>query len=131
VLQVLDITTNQDRALRKRALIADLVSKARSGASWGIMTEMAGDKLADALPVPLGATRYLASLRTRLDAFSEGEQCRLVNGGYALCDAAMRKYVVTGQPIPPPKWPYPACALDEPVPSPSAPPITPDPPSGR
>jgi NTE family protein len=37
------------------------------------------------------ATAALARLRTRLDAFSAGEQHDLIDWGYALCDAALRR----------------------------------------
>lgn len=130
-LRALDVTTNQARALRKRALIADFTGQARTGAYWGIMTEIAGYHLPDALPVSEDATQYLMTLRTRLNPFSDGEQCRFINGGYALCDAALRKYLIPGQAVKPPAWPYPASALNQPIPPPAAPPIAPDPPSGR
>ncbi len=73
--------------------------------------------MADALPVLAGWTKSLASLRTRLNPFSDEEQGRLINGGYALCDAALRKYVLTAPAPKPPKWPYPMYALDQPVPA--------------
>lgn len=113
-LRAFDIATNQARGLRKRRLIADYQEAAspRKGSYWGITTEISGYRLPDALPVPPEATSYLSSIRTRLNPFSEAEQCRLINGGYALCDAAMRKYVLTGPVRKPPQWPYPDYALD-------------------
>jgi NTE family protein len=129
-LRAMDVTTNQARALRKHTLVNDLTTKVHDGASWGIMTEIAGYELPDALPVPSEATHELMTIRTRLNPFSEEEQCRLINGGYALCDAAMRKYVVATTPVPARQWPYPTHALDQPPTAPAAPPIAPDPPSG-
>lgn len=130
-LRAMDVATNQARALRKRALIADYQAKTRMGSYWGIMTEIAEYQLPDALPVSLESTTYLSTLRTRLNPFSEEEQGRLINGGYALCDAAMRKHVIPGQAVKPPRWPYPAYALNQPMsPAPSQP-VAPDPPSGR
>jgi NTE family protein len=130
-LRAMDVTTNQARALRKHTLVNDLKAQVHDGAYWGIMTEIAGYQLPDALPVPLEATRELMTIRTRLNPFSEEEQCRLINGGYALCDAAMRKYVVATTPVPARQWPYPTHALDQPPTAPAAPPIAPDPPSGH
>lgn len=109
-LRAMDIATAQSRGLRKRALVDDLQRRVRSGAYWGIMTEIAGYGLADTLPVSGSSTRELASMRTRLNPFSESEQARLINCGYALCDAAMRRFVLTGG-APAPRWPYPAFAL--------------------
>jgi NTE family protein len=116
-LRAFDIATAQARALRKRKLIADYQTtpRIRFGTYWGIMTEIAGYQLPDALPVSVEATRYLSSIRTRLNSFSGVEQCRLINGGYALCDAAMRKYVLAGAPAKAPAWPYPQYPLDAPL----------------
>ena len=110
-LRALDITTNQARALRKRALIDDLKRGVRQGAYWGIMTEIGAYGLPDPLPVPAAKTRALAAIRTRLNPFSEQEQGELINWGYALCDAAMRRHVLR-EPVPPPAWPDPAYRLD-------------------
>lgn len=109
-LRAMNIATNQSRALRKRALISDYQQQVRTGTYWGIMTEIQGYGLPDALPVPVKVTRELADIRTRLNPFSEAEQSRLINWGYAVCDAAMRRYVVP-QSVSRPVWPYPAYAL--------------------
>jgi NTE family protein len=107
----MDIATSQSRGLRKRALVADLQCGARKGAYWGIGTPIASYGLPDALPCLPKKTVELANLRTRLNEFTESEQCELINWGYALCDAALRRHVMhTG--IPAPSWPYPAFALD-------------------
>src|SRR5262249_51057712 len=111
-LRAMDVATNQSRALRKRALISDYQQKTRKGAYWGIMTPISEYGLADTLPCPLQATRELAAMRTRLNSFDEREQSRLINWGYAVCDAAIRKWFgVANQP--PAAWPYPAFALDK------------------
>lgn len=109
-LRAMDVATAQSRGLRKRALIDDYLAKKRKGTYWGIMTEIDGYKLPDALPVPVEVTRELAAMRTRLNPFSEEEQCRLINWGYAVCDAAMRAFVTQGA-VPKPAWVYPAYAL--------------------
>jgi len=90
-LRAMDIAVEQDRALRKLRLIADFESGARGGAYWGITTKIADYCLPDTLNVAEAATRYLSSIRTRLDPFSEDEQERLINGGYAF---AMRRFDV-------------------------------------
>ena len=111
-LRAMDVATNQARALRKRALISDYQQQTRKGAYWGIMTPISAYGLTDTLPCPLQATRELAALRTRLNAFDEREQSRLINWGYAVCDAALRKWLgVANQP--PATWPYPAFALEK------------------
>lgn len=114
-LRAFDIATNQARALRKRELINDYKSGAHLGSYWGITTLITDYQVADALRVTTEATQYLSSIRTRLNPFSEAEQCRLINGGYALCDAAMRRYVVPEAGLAP-QWPYPDFSLDRPIP---------------
>jgi NTE family protein len=127
--RVLDIAVNQSRALRKRWLIERYTRGERQGAYWGIMTEIDGYKLPTALPVPVETTAALAAIRTRLNPFSEAEQASLINWGYAVCDAAMRKFVVVSAP-PPSAWPYPDYRLDRPLAMDVKPQITdlPDPP---
>ena len=118
-LRVLDITVNQARGLRKRWLIEYFKKQApqkKNGTYWGIMTEIAGYKLASALPVPADVTAQLAHIRTRLNRFNEAEQCSLINWGYAVCDAAMRTFIVPVESAPnEPAWPYPKYRLDEAV----------------
>lgn len=111
-MRAMDIATAQARGLRKRALIGDFNAKARQGAYWGIMTEIARYGVADALPCPAQRTSELASMRTRLNEFSESEQCRLINWGYAVCDAALRRHMQAPNQ-PPARWPYPDYALDK------------------
>lgn len=108
--RVLNITVNQARALRKRQLVEEFRRNWKKGTYWGIATNVADYGLADALPVSSQVIQELASLRTRLNGFSESEQCRLINWGYAVCDAAMRRHVISGH-VPVPKWPYPASPL--------------------
>ena len=110
-LRALDVATNQSRGLRKRALIADYQQGRRKGAYWGIMTPVAEYGLADSLPCPPAVTAELAGMRTRLNSFSEAEQCRLINWGYAVSDAALRRWAgAANQPAA--AWPYPAFALN-------------------
>jgi NTE family protein len=112
VLRALDIATSQSRGLRKRALVDEYTRGARKGAYWGIDTDILRYGLSDALPVLPGRIRELAGLRTRLDDFTDAEQGRLINWGYAVCDAAMRRHV-TGGTGPTPGWPVPELRLDQ------------------
>jgi NTE family protein len=56
--------------------------------------------LSDALPAPIEATTRLAAFETRLRKVPSLTQDRLINWGYAVCDAAMRAHLVTGTPAP-------------------------------
>jgi NTE family protein len=115
--RMLDIIDNQVRSLRKRSLIAAYQEKvgslnARKGAYWGIRTDIANYHQADALndQCPHERTLELAEVPTRLAAMSDDLQERLVNWGYAVCDAAIRRHVLAqpdpGPTLPGPQFPY-------------------------
>jgi len=110
-MRTLDITIEQSRALRKRKLVDDFVRGVRGGAYWGIATEIDAYGLEQAgLPPPVvhddAITRSMAGIRTRLNRFTDEEQGRLINWGYALTDAAMRRHVL-GRDAVPGKLPVP------------------------
>lgn len=92
-VRVLNIITDQARALRKRKLISDFKEKKRGGTYWGINTEIGGYSAQDLLAHDNEVTKGLSKIRTRLNKFSDKEQGRLINWGYALADAAMRTWV--------------------------------------
>ena len=96
--RVLSVIDDQVRSLRKRQLIAAYVTGDRKGAYWGIRTDVADyglrdAGLADALPCPVERTRALAETPTRLKRVPDALQERLINWGYAVCDAALRRHV--------------------------------------
>ena len=104
--RVLDLIDNQVRSLRKRLVIDSFKSGARKGAYWGIRTNIADYKLADPLDCPHDRTLALAETPTRLKRLHDNVQKRLINWGYAVCDAALRKHVDPGlaKPL---DFPYP------------------------
>ena len=104
--RVLNLIDNQVRSLRRRQVIDSFKSKARKGAYWGIRTDIADYQLPDALNCPLDRTTQLAELPTRLKRLDDRTQDRLINWGYAVCDAALRKHV-DPHLGPPPGFPYP------------------------
>jgi NTE family protein len=106
-LRVLNIIQSQVRAMRTRTLVGDFKSGARKGAYWGIATKIASLKVPGALPCPPGKTVLLARYPTRLAKVPPAIQQRLINWGYAICDAAMRAFVEKTAP-PPAGFPYPA-----------------------
>jgi NTE family protein len=93
-LRVLDTVDNQVRSLRKRHLIDSYERKDHNGTYWGIRTSFADYKLTDdplkclaRNPIPL------AEIPTRLEAMPRNVQHRLMNWGYAICDAALRAHI--------------------------------------
>jgi len=108
--RVLELVDNQVRSLRKRQLIDSFKSGVRQGAYWGIRTNIADYQLADALSCPLGRTTELAQTPTRLKRLDDEVQERLINWGYAVCDAALRRHV-DPQIDKPAGFPYPAAGV--------------------
>ncbi len=104
--RVLNLIDNQVRALRKRQVIDSYVSGARQGTYWGIRTNIVNYQLADALNCPYDRTMALAETPTRLKRLDDTLQERLINWGYAVCDAALRKHVEPTLPKPS-NFPYP------------------------
>ncbi|MEH3148551.1 MAG: patatin-like phospholipase family protein [Methylobacterium frigidaeris] len=108
-LRALDIATDQSRGLRKRALVDQFERGDRDGTYWGIDSAIAGYGLDDALTCDPGLVAALARIRTRLDHTDDETQERLINWGYALCDAAVRRHApqLARPDAPRPDWPYP------------------------
>jgi len=104
--RVLNLIDNQVRALRKRQVIDSYESGARQGTYWGIRTNIVNYQLADALNCPYDRTMALAETPTRLKRLDDTLQERLINWGYAVCDAALRKHVEPTLPKPS-NFPYP------------------------
>jgi NTE family protein len=106
-LRVNALIDNQVRNLRKRQAIGAFEAGERTGAYWGIRTDIANYKLGDGLQCPYVKTQALAATKTRLERMPDALQERLINWGYAVCDAAIRKYVDPTKPAPQ-GFPYPA-----------------------
>jgi NTE family protein len=94
-VRIMDIQTDQTRALRKRWLLSDFRQGLRSGTYWGIRTSIGEYTAPGMTPIVMDSdlTRSLASIRTHLDPFSPQEQGHLINWGYALTDAAVRRWL--------------------------------------
>jgi NTE family protein len=110
-MRVQNIVTEQTRALRRRELVEALErADGPSGSYWGITTRIGDYGVADPLTVDSARTASLQNIRTRLDKLDEAERGHLINWGYALADAAMRRYVDPGN-VTPAAWPMPEHAL--------------------
>lgn len=105
-LRVNSLIDNQVRSLRKRQVIDSFKDKSREGAFWSIRTDIRNYKLPDSLPCPLDRTLALAEVSTRLAALEGETQERLINLGWAMTDAAMRKHVDPALPALG-RFPYP------------------------
>jgi NTE family protein len=107
--RILNLIDNQVRALRKRQLIDSYIAGDRSGAYWGIRTNIKDYGLGDALDCPVDRTLDLAETPTRLKRLDPTRQKQLINWGYAVCDTALRRHV--NNTLPRGKFPYPAAKV--------------------
>ena len=121
-IRVLDVVTDQTRALRKRWLMQEFKQTqeeglenptrpaSKKGTYWGITTRIDNYQVGSPMTHDSAASGALQHIRTRLNEFSAKEQGQLINWGYALTDAGMRKYVQAGV-APPATWPDPGFPL--------------------
>ena len=108
--RVLELVDNQVRSLRKRQVIESYESalgRALTGASGRTSTTIS---LPDALDCPFEQTMELASTPTRLKRMDDRLQERLINWGYAVCDAGLRRHVDPSL-MKPAAFPYPASGV--------------------
>ena len=109
--RTLSVIDTQVRNLRKRQVVAGYLAGDRDGAYWGIRSHV-GDygPPQGSLPAPDDKALKLAQTPTRLAEMDDTLQERLINWGYAICDAAMRRWVEP-QAAPPGEFPYPGAGL--------------------
>ena len=93
--RILDIVDNQVRSLRKRQLFAAHGKEGRKVAYWGIRSNIANYP-ARSFECEFSRTIELAKVPTGLSALSDDIQERLINWGYAICDASLRSWQDTG-----------------------------------
>jgi NTE family protein len=105
--RVLDLIDSQVRSLRTRQLIQLFQQKERLGTYWGIRQKISAYSAPPALDCPFDRTTELALTATRLKQMDETLQERLINWGYAICDASLRGYYNTDLALPL-GFPYPA-----------------------
>jgi NTE family protein len=84
----------------------------KRGVYWKLNTKIGDFELPDPLVTDSAKSAALQHVRTRLNSFTPQEKGELINWGYALADAAMRRYV-TRKPGPG-ESPIPAGALPMP-----------------
>jgi NTE family protein len=96
-LRVLDIIDNQVRSLRTRYLIDAYERGDHNGAFWSIRSNYCSYPASQSnAPDPLGRAgrdpTALAAIHTRLEAMDDATQQKLINWGYAICDAALMSH---------------------------------------
>lgn len=104
--RVLVTINNQVRTLRKDLLVRSLEKLERTGAYWSIRGNIADYPASDKLDCPFGNTTRLALIKTDLERKDPTTQRKLINWGYAICDAGVRSWLEDTLP-PPHDFPYP------------------------
>jgi NTE family protein len=107
--RAIEVGGNQSRALRKRWLLSMFQTRVMEGTYWGLSTDYRNFQLADAQGYGDTLRPLLDGIRTDLDAFTGGEIGCLLNHGYALADAAIRRWLpdAIAAPAPAFEWPEP------------------------
>jgi NTE family protein len=108
--RVVNLLNNQVGSLRKRQVIGSYQVKLRKGTYWGMRTDILNYQLPTAMPCPFNQTLALANTPTRLKRLDGVLQERIINWGYGVTDAAIRRHVDTTAPVPP-GFPYPAAGV--------------------
>jgi NTE family protein len=98
--RAIQLTMSAGTEARKIGALDAYEAGDREGAYWGIASDMARYIAAGALPCPVSQTMRLAGLGTQLRPFDVADDRRLVNWGYAITDAAVRKHVWPELPAP-------------------------------
>jgi NTE family protein len=106
VYRVLNLLFNQVGSLRKRQVIASYQMNLRKGTYWGMRTNILDYDLPTAMNCPWDKTLVLANTPTRLKKLEPALQEKIINWGYAVCDAAIRKHVDATASAPA-DFPYP------------------------
>lgn len=95
-VRVFEITDNQVRSMRKKQVIGSILDKVRTGAYWGIrddvMLHQQGAPVGLAARCPNANTMQLALTATRLKRLEDDVQKRIINWGYAVCDASVGRW---------------------------------------
>lgn len=113
--RLIDLLQHQVSNLRRRMTISAFQDKAEphEGTYWGIQTDIADYNLSNALPCPHAATLKIARIDTRLTALSIDDQRRIINWGYAVCDAGVRAHLNDYKnAAAPASFPYPNIGVD-------------------
>jgi NTE family protein len=99
------IMMEQTRALRRREIVDRFDRSEKKGAFWGISTKIGEYGVLNPTAQDTSLTESLKLIRTRLNRFSDEEQGHLINWGYSLADAAVRKYLGVPPAVTAGAWP--------------------------
>lgn len=106
ILKIFSVINNQVRDLRKLKLIESYKTEKLKGAYWSICENIHQDyMLEDNLVCSFEQTKLLSRISTRLKKIDQMTQKKLINWGYAVCDASIRQYL-NNSLLSPKRFPY-------------------------
>ena len=113
IMRPMETSLEQTRALRRHGIVKQFLSGDKRGALWYTNTDIRKYPIQSSLLVRPEWNKVLASIRTRLNAFTDAEKSRLINRGYILCDLSIRSYYRC-EKAPPDGLPFPEFAFSHP-----------------
>ena len=106
IMRPMETSLEQTRAIRRNQIVSQTQGGEKSGCIWTAKTDIETYRIRGPFKIRREWNEYLASIRTRLNTFSEEEKSRLINWGYVMCDLSIRDYY-RPQARPPESLPYP------------------------
>lgn len=108
-VRVLETIDDQVRTLRTRQVLDSFADGTRDGMYVGIRSDITQVGVANPIPAALARTTTLANVPTRLGRLDTATVESLINWGYAITDAGLRRHLDPGSPVG--VLPYPARPL--------------------
>ena len=99
-MRPMQTSLEQTRAIRRRNIVDKFESKLKKGTLWTATTDVRRYPVQEGFDIKPEWRHHFASVRTRLNAFSNAEKSRLVNWGYVMCDLSIRSYYLLDEPAP-------------------------------
>lgn len=109
--RLLELIDRDKRKAARERVIEAFRNGDRGGTYWSLQSNIANYELGDPLPAPFETTSGLAAGTLRLKRLRKKDQQLIINWGYAVCDAALRKHVDPKLPAPT-ELPYPESPLE-------------------
>ena len=113
IMRPMETAVEQTRAIRRQEIVGRFLSKSKRGALWYTNTDIRKYPIQFPFPVRPEWNESLASIRTRLNAFTDAEKSRLINWGYVLCDLSIRSHY-RPEKSPPDNLPFPSFSFSGP-----------------
>ena len=106
IIRPMETSVEQTRGIRRQKIVSQFLTHREQGALWYANTDVTNYPIQSPFPISPEWNGYLASMRTRLNAFSDAEKSRLINWGYVMCDLSIRSYYLR-EKDPPKNLPFP------------------------